>query len=180
VSGMNVARRYAKALIELGVEAGNLDALVREFSAIAETVASSAELRAVIVSPNVPRGSRKAVLADIATRLELGTTVKNALSLLADNKRLRLIPAIAEALKQGADQRGGVLRAKVTSAAPLTEMYVAKLTAALEARFHKTIVVERSVDPTLLSGVVTRVGDTVIDGSLKSRLDQLHAALLPN
>jgi F-type H+-transporting ATPase subunit delta len=98
VSGMNVARRYAKALIELGVEAGNLDALVREFSAIAETVASSAELRAVIVSPNVPRGSRKAVLADIATRLELGTTVKNALSLLADNKRLRLIPAIAEAL----------------------------------------------------------------------------------
>ena len=180
MSGSNVARRYARALLELGLEAGNLETIVREFSAIAETVASSAELRAVIVSPNVPRGARKAVLTDIATRLGRGTTRKKTLSLLADNNRLRLIPGIADALKQGADERGGVLRATVTSAAPLTDAYVARLTEALETRFHKKIIVERGIDSTLLSGVVTRVGDTVIDGSLKSRLDKLHAALLPN
>jgi F-type H+-transporting ATPase subunit delta len=180
VSASNVARRYAKALIELGVEQGNLEVLVREMAAMASTIASSAELRSVIESPEVPRSARKAVLVEIAQRLGLGKTTVNTLSLLADNHRLRLVPAISTALRDEADRRGGVLRAKVSSATPLTETYVMSLTKTLEARFQRKVVVEHSVDASLIAGVVTRVGDTVIDGSLKSRLAQLHAALIPS
>ncbi|MFI5302428.1 MAG: F0F1 ATP synthase subunit delta [Polyangiales bacterium] len=180
MSASNVARRYAKALIEIGQEQGNLDALVAELGLIAGTINESAELRAVIDSPEVPRAARKAVLVEIGKRLGLGRVAINTLSLLADNHRLRLVPSIAIALRDLADARSGVLRAKVTSASPLTETYVLSLTHALETRFQKKVVVEQAVDPTLLSGVVTRVGDTVIDGSLKSRLAQLHAALIPS
>jgi F-type H+-transporting ATPase subunit delta len=180
MSAANVARRYAKALIEIGVEQGNLDVLVREIGDIADTITQSAELRSVIDSPEVPRTARKAVLVEIAHKLGLGRITINTLSLLADNHRLRLVPAIAAALRDLADARSGVLRAKVTSAATLTETYVVSLTQALEARFQKKVVIEQAVDPTLLSGVVTRIGDTVIDGSLKSRLAQLHAALIPS
>jgi F-type H+-transporting ATPase subunit delta len=175
-----VARRYAKALIELGSEQGNLESLVKEFGAVAEAIESSPELRAVLDNPQVARPARKAVLGEIAQRLGAGSVTRNTLGLLSDNGRLRAIPEIARALREESDVRAGVLRATVTSATPLNDAYVQKLTQALEARFKKKVLVQREVDPKLLSGVVTRVGDTIIDGSLRTRLDELRSALLPH
>ncbi len=175
-----VARRYAKALIEIGAETGTLDAMVRDIAAIAETVDQSPDLRDVRDNPQIPRDARKAVFVEIASRLGAGQMTKNAISLLADNNRLKALPAIAKALREMADRRAGVLRATVTSAAPLTDAFVANLVRALEARFKSKVLVERSVDPTLISGVVTRVGDTIIDGSLRTRLEELKTELLPH
>jgi F-type H+-transporting ATPase subunit delta len=120
------------------------------------------------------------VLSEIAQKLGAGQTTRNVLGVLADGNRLRILPALAVALRDEADRRAGILRAKVTSAAPLGDAYVQKLTQALEARFKKKVVVTREVDPKLLAGVVTRVGDTIIDGSLRARLDELKGQLLPN
>ena len=178
--GTNVARRYAKALIELGAESGNLEAIVREIGAIADTIEQNAELRAVIENPQISRLARKAVLTDVAQQLGASTTTRNTIALLADNGRLRVLPAIAAALREEADRRAGVVRALVTSAAPLSDAYVQKLTQALEARFKKKVIVDRKVDPALIAGVVTRVGDTIIDGSLMARLRELKGDLLPN
>ena len=178
--GGQVARRYAKALIELGSEQGNLDAVVREVSAIAEAFDSSVELQNLVDNPEVPRASRKAVLVEIATRLGASSMVRNTIGLLADNRRLSIVPALAKLLRDQADLRAGLVRAHVRSAAPLTEGYVHKLQQALETRFKKKVVVDRAVDPKLLAGVVTRVGDTIIDGSLRSRLDELRTQLLPD
>jgi F-type H+-transporting ATPase subunit delta len=180
VIGGQVARRYAKALLELGGEQGNLDALVKEISAVAEAIEGSAELRNLIENPEIPRTARKAVLAEIAQRLGASVTTRNTLGLLADNGRLRILPALARELRREADERAGVLRAHVKSAQPLSDGYIGKLQAALETRFKRKVVVDREVDPTLLAGVVTRVGDTIIDGSLKARLDELRVQLLPN
>jgi F-type H+-transporting ATPase subunit delta len=180
VIGGQVACRYAKALLELGGEQGNLDALVKEISALAETIQGSAELRNLIENPEIPRTARKAVLGEIAQRLGASQTTKNTLSLLADNGRLRILPVLARELRRGADERAGVVRAHVKSAQPLSEGYAQKLQQALEARFKRKVVIDREVDPTLLAGVVTRVGDTIIDGSLKARLDELRVQLLPN
>jgi F-type H+-transporting ATPase subunit delta len=180
VIGSLIARRYAKALIELGTEQGNLDGIVREIGDIAETIESSAELRGLIENPQIPRTARKAVLMDVAARLNASPMTRNTIGILADGNRLRILPALALALREAADRRAGVLRAVVTSAQPLNEAYVQKLTQALESRFKKKVVVVREVDPKLLAGVVTRVGDTIIDGSLKARLDELKGQLLPN
>ncbi len=174
-----VARRYAKALIDLGVETNSLEALVREIGAFADQVEASPELQDVRDNPQVPLPARKAVFAEVAQRLGCGQLARNTVMLLADNNRLRVLPAIARSLREEADRRAGVLRAHVTSAAPLSDVYVQKLVAALEARFNKKIVVQKDVDPTLLAGVVTRVGDTIIDGSLRARLNELRSGLTP-
>lgn len=178
--GGQVARRYAKALIELGGEQGNLDALVKEISDVAEAIEGSAELRNLIENPEIARTARKAVLAEVAQRLGASQTTRNTIALLADNGRLRILPALARELRREADERAGVLRAHVRSAQQLSEGYVQKLQQALEQRFKRKVVIDREVDPTLLAGVVTRVGDTIIDGSLKARLDELRVQLLPN
>jgi F-type H+-transporting ATPase subunit delta len=175
-----IARRYAKALIELGVETGQLEAIVREISAVAETVEPSLELRDVRDNPQIPAAARKAVFVEVAQKVGAGQLTRNAISLLADNGRLRYLGAIAKALREEADRRAGVVRAVVSSAAPLSDVYVQKLTQALEARYQKKVVVQREVDPKLLAGVVTRIGDTIIDGSLSARLRELKTELLPH
>jgi F-type H+-transporting ATPase subunit delta len=174
-----VARRYARALIELGEEGKNLDAVVKDFATLAETIEQSPELRAVLDNPQISRASRKAVLAEVGLRLGVTPTTKNTIGLLTDNGRLRAIPAIAAELREEADRRAGIVRARVTSAVPLSDSYVQRLTQALEGRFKKKVVVVREIDPALLSGVVTRIGDTIIDGSLRARLNELKSALVP-
>lgn len=173
-----VARRYAKALIDLGHETGQLDALVRDIGNIADALEGNEQLRDVRDNPQVPVPARKEVFKEIAERLGAGQLAKNTIMLLIDNGRLRVLPFIARGLREEADRRAGVLRAKVTSAAPLNDSYVQRLAQALETRFKKKVVVERDVDPNLIAGVVTRVGDTIIDGSVKSRLDELKTSLI--
>lgn len=177
--GSVVARRYAKALIDLGHETGQLDALVRDIGNLADVLDSSSDLRDVRDNPQVPVPARKEVFKEIADRIGVGQLAKNTLMLLIDRGRLRVLPFIARSLREEADLRAGVLRAKVTSAAPLNDAYVQRLTQALETRFKKKVLVQRDVDPTLIAGVVTRVGDTIIDGSLRSRLDELKTGLMP-
>jgi F-type H+-transporting ATPase subunit delta len=179
VIGGVVARRYAKALLELGTETNSLDAIVKDLGALAELIDGSAELRDVSENPQVSNDARKAVFTDIASRLGFNPMSRNAVLLLIDNGRLRALPNIARALREESDKRAGVLRAHVTSAAPLNESYVQRLQQALEARFKKKVVVQRSVDPNLIAGVVTRVGDTIIDGSVRARLNELKTDLMP-
>ena len=174
-----VARRYGKALLELGVETGQLDTIVKDLNALAEMMEGSAELRDVSENPQVSNEARKAVFTDIANRMSVNVLSRNALLLLIDNGRLRALPNIARALREESDKRAGVVRAHVTSASPLNESYVQRLQAALEARFKKKVVVQRSVDPNLIAGVVTRVGDTIIDGSVRARLNELKTELMP-
>lgn len=172
-----LARRYARALVEIGTETRTLPTIVRDIAAVAEVYAGSEELRRALEDPQVPAAARKAVLLDIATRLGASPTVHNTLALLADHRRVQILPALATALAEASDTLAGVLRARIVSATPLSETYVRRLTEALEARFQKRISVQREVDPTLIGGVVTRVGDVVIDGSLKTRLADLKAQL---
>jgi F-type H+-transporting ATPase subunit delta len=178
--GANVARRYAKALFELGNDAGTLTSVVSEVLAIANAYAESLELRTVLDNPLVDHAVKRAILVDLAEKGQLSTVVKNALLLLGDRRRLHALPAIAQLLKEMSDLREGVLRAEVTTAARLPDSYYDRLKAKLEKMTGKRIVIDRREDPTLIAGVVTRIGDMVIDGSLKARLDEMANALVPN
>jgi F-type H+-transporting ATPase subunit delta len=174
-----VAHRYAAALLELGQEQGNLDALVRDVSALGETWNASAELRQVADNPLVSQEAKKASIAEIASRLGVGAAAKNLALLLSDRRRLAALPHIAGRLQVLADERRGVVRAEVTTAAPLGEAYFARLQAALERLTGKRVVVEQRQDASLIGGVVARVGDRVYDGSVRSRLRSVREALLP-
>lgn len=175
-----IARRYATALLELGTESGQLDALVDELGRAADIYQASADLRAAFDDPLVPAAAKKAILGDVAERLGLGQTAKNTLGLLLDRRRIRALPAISARLREMADLKRGILRAEVLTAMPLPEEYFSALQVQLERITGRRIALDRKLDPSLICGVVARVGDTVYDGSLVARLRSMKESMLPN
>jgi F-type H+-transporting ATPase subunit delta len=172
-----VAERYARAIFELGVEANRLEELTAELQRFAEAYAHSPELRAVLDNPLVDLESRAAVLDEIAARLQLSELAQNAIRLLSSRQRLVAIGDIVRRLGTLSDEQAGILRATVTSAVPLSELYYGQLLAEIERATGRKVVIERREDPTLIAGVVTRIGDNTIDGSVKGRLAELQRRL---
>jgi F-type H+-transporting ATPase subunit delta len=179
VSVSIVSDRYAQALLELGLEQGQLDRLVGQFDAVAHAWNDSVELRESLENPRVPHASKKAIVVELAARLGMDETAKNALSLLIDRRRAKAIPYVAKRLSELADLHKGVVRADVTTATALDDGYYARLQAQLERMTGKRVVVNRLTDPSLIAGVVTRLGDRVFDGSLRTRLQSLRDAMMP-
>lgn len=175
-----VATRYARALFELAQETGQKDSLVAELERAAAAYTASAELQGALENPLVAHAAKRGILTDVADRLALSPTAKNALLLLSDRRRLRALPAIARRLRDLGDLAKGIAHAEVVSAAPLSEGFYMRLQAQLEKSSGKKLVLDRKTDPSLIAGVVVRMGDTVVDGSLRARLDALKTALTPN
>ncbi|HEY3497546.1 MAG TPA: ATP synthase F1 subunit delta [Polyangiaceae bacterium] len=173
-----IADRYSRAIYELGVEGGTLAALTSEVQSFAAAYQTSQDLRSVLENPLVAHEQREAVLKDIAKRLGLGELALTAVRYLASRRRLVLLPDIARRLGTLADEKEGVVRATVTSAQPLSEAFYLKLTAELSRRVGKKVLLDRQQDPSLIAGVLTRVGDMTIDGSLRGRLERIERQLL--
>jgi F-type H+-transporting ATPase subunit delta len=178
VSLETIAARYAEAVYELGVEGGTLSKLAQEFGLLADAYRGVPDLRAALESPLVDDRSRQAVLTDLSDRMGLDQVTRNTLALLASRHRLVLLPHIARALGRLSDERAGVERAQVTSAGPLPVAFLERLAGELSRSTGKKVIVEHQVDPSLIGGIVTRIGDQVIDGSVKSRLHTLRRGLL--
>ncbi len=173
-----VVDRYARAIFELGVETGKLNELSENLRRFAQTYEGSKELRTVADNPLVPEEQRDAVLKEVGTRLGLNELALNAVRLLAQRRRLSAVSDVARRLGGLTDEKAGIVRAKVVSAAPLSEDFYSKLAQKLEVTTHKKVVIEREQDPSLIAGIVTRIGDNTIDGSLKGRLQSLERTLL--
>ena len=174
-----VARRYAQALLELGVEQRELDRFVDEMGLLAEAWEASHDLRNAIENPLIAHAAKKAVVNELADRFGVTTVVRNALLILVDRRRTKALPYVARMLRELADLRKGVVRADVTTAVPLGDSYYARLQAQLEAMTGKRVVIDRRIDDSLIAGVITRIGDRVIDGSLRTRLQSLRDAMTP-
>ena len=176
----HVSRRYARALLEIGSEGGNLDALVDELSRFGKAYEDSAELRAACESPVVGLDVKKTLLREIAQRLGVGPAAQSTVLLLTDRRRLRLLPEVAQFLREMNDAKKGTVRAEVITAVPRSEGFYSKLKEQLERVTGKRIVLDRKQDPAILGGVIARIGDQVYDSSIRTRLATLKNALLPN
>jgi F-type H+-transporting ATPase subunit delta len=176
----NVSRRYAKALLEIGLETSSIDALVRELDAVAQAYVASDELRSALENPLFALTAKKAIVADLAERLSLGPVSRNTAMMLCDRRRLRILPEIAQLLREMNDLRAGVVRAEVTTAIAMSDAYYEKLRAQLEKMTGRKVVIDKKTDPAIIAGVVTRIGDRIFDGSVRSRLESLKSALTPN
>lgn len=174
----SIARRYARAVYELGKETSTLADLSGGVQSFAAAYGSSRELETVLSNPLVPEKEREAVLRDVAERLGVKGNALSTLLLLLHKHRIAALPEIARQLGRLVDEDGGVLRAEVTSAGPLGEAYLAKLRAELEKATGKKVKIEHRQDATLIAGVVTKIGDRVVDGSLRAQLSSFRDALL--
>lgn len=173
-----LARRYARALFMLGEEQGNVALFSRELDHVAEAVRGSAELLRLLADPVVSPVDRKSVMTEVLSRLGVSPTVRNAVLLLTDRRKGAHLPEVAEALRALGDEKAGKVQAVVTSAVPLGEGQYQRLATVLEKLTGKKVTLERKLDPALIGGVVTRIGDKVYDGSVRTRLEELrHAAM---
>ena len=174
-----VAGRYAKALAEV-VGAKNLallDAVTREVRALADAVASEADVAAYFDSPTVPPEDKEKALAGVAKKAGLADVTRRFLALLVTRRRFGALPAIARALQQIRDETMGIVPAETTVAAPLSQPETAALEKALQTMTGRKVRLEVKVDPSILGGARTRIGSRVYDGTLRGRLDGLHRIL---
>lgn len=173
-----VARRYARAVFEIGQETRTLDTLNREIQDFAAVYSGNAELRDALANPLVAVEARDAVLKDIGVALKLSETAERTIRLLSAKGRIRILPDLARELALLTDEEGSLLRAQVISAGPLSPGYLDKLKAELEKATGKKVAITHEQDPSLIAGVVTRIGDRVIDGSALARLKSFRDAVL--
>jgi F-type H+-transporting ATPase subunit delta len=178
MSDTAVAERYARALFELADEAGQVAAVGAEIDRFAEAFRSSPELESALGNPSVEETSRDAVLKDLGATLSLSALSLNTIRLMARRRRLGAIADVAKEIRRLADEKAGVVRATVTTAKPLPESFYSRLSAELEKRLGRKVVIEKKEDPSLIAGAVTRIGDNTIDGSVRGRLNALARELL--
>jgi F-type H+-transporting ATPase subunit delta len=174
----SLARRYAKALLDIGIQQQTYDALGKELERTAATFAGSPDLRHALTNPVFPADKRRLVLEELARRLGLSRVVRNFVMLLLDKGRIDALPDIARAHRQLVDEHAGRVRATVTSARPLDPSLEQRLKTALERQSGKVVILEKKEDPAILGGIVTQLGDVLYDGSVRSQLQQLREELL--
>jgi F-type H+-transporting ATPase subunit delta len=175
-----VAARYANALVDVVLAPGSdLDPAVAlsQLKSIAQMIADSPDLRTALLSPAVSPGRKRGVIAALLEPMGIAPRVKNFLYVVIDHRRVADFPSIVEAFEVLADERLGLVRVDVTSAKVLDSGQQARIEEGISQLAGKKAKVRFSQDPTLLGGVVARVGSTVYDGSVRGQLERLRTRL---
>lgn len=172
-----LGRRYASALLSLAEQAGNVEKVGQDLRDFTSSWNDSRELRAAFENPIVGQEARQKILRDIAAESGMEALVRDTLLLVSDRNRMRHVGEIAEAFQILSEARSGRVRAEVVTASELPPAYYQELQRTLERVTGKKVSIAKQVDPSLLGGIVTRVGDQVFDGSLKHQLEELKGEL---
>ena len=164
-------------MFDLAKEGGALKALEADATALSETLAASDELRGVIASPVVSREDQGKAIAAIGAKLGLNTLTANTLALMADKRRLFVLPQLVAHLSDMIAAEKGEVTAEVTAAEALTKAQSDKLAATLKASVGKTVKLNVAVDESLIGGLIVKVGSKMIDTSIRSKLASLQNAM---
>ena len=172
-----IADRYATAIFEIAQENNDLDGLEASINDLGTALADSAELRDVIASPILARSEQKAVMAAVGAKMGLSTVMQNVLGLMAEKRRLFVLPQMVKALRAKIADHRGEVTAEVTSAKALTKAQTDKLAKTLADKFGKNITIQASVDESIIGGLIVKVGSKMIDTSIAAKLNSLQNAM---
>jgi F-type H+-transporting ATPase subunit delta len=173
----SLSGRYATALFELARDSKTIDAVEASLANVRAALEQSDEFARLVASPLVSRQDAAKAVAATATALGVDGTTRNFLGVLADNRRLAQLPAIIRAFRMLAANHRGETTAEVTSAHPLSDAQIDALKQQLRTRIGRDVAVDLSVDPSLLGGLVVKIGSQMIDSSIKTRLNTLAHAM---
>jgi F-type H+-transporting ATPase subunit delta len=176
--GAVVARRYAKALRALAADEGRLEPLAQELVRFERVMADEAALRDALLRPWVKAATKRLLVAAVAEQLGLSPLCRNFLGLIAQRRRLGLLSDIITEYRALVDEAAGRARARVRSAAPLSDAERAAIRERLGRRLGKTVLLETEVDPSLLGGFVAEVGSKLVDASVMGQLRALREELI--
>ncbi len=172
-----IAARYATAIFEIAQENKGLDGLEAGINDLAAAIAESADLRTLLHSPMISRAEQGAAIAAIAKKMKLASVLANALSLMAEKRRLFVVPQLIRALRDLLAEARGEVTAEVVSAKALTKAQSEKLASVLTENVGKTVTINATVDESLIGGLVVKVGSKMIDTSIRSKLNSLQNAM---
>lgn len=172
-----ISRRYAKALVNLGAEQKMVERYGDELTKVSSILAAEDTLRLIVESPTFPMEKKTAILTDLSALLQLSDGMKNFLGLLLEKDRLRYLPQIEGNYRDFADELSGTLRARITSAAELTDAQRDAIGAGLEKQTGKKVQLKVHLDPSLIGGIKAEIGGKEFDGSIRTQLNRIEDTL---
>lgn len=172
-----IAGRYATAAFELAREAKALDTLEADVAALEGALAGSADFRTLIASPVISRDDQARATAALAAKMALSVTTANTLALMAEKRRLFVLPQLLSVLREMIATEKGEVTADVTAATELTGAQSDKLAKALKAAVGRDVKIKLAVDESIIGGLVVKVGSKMIDSSVRSKLASLQNAM---
>jgi F-type H+-transporting ATPase subunit delta len=170
--------QYANALADIALAQGAAAPALQQLADFNAACSASAELRNALASPAVSKDQKRAIAEKICSRLGASKIVRNFLFVVIDHRRAHELPEIVESFQTVLRARQGIAEAEVFSAVPLNDEQKKELTQTLGKTTGKTVEAKFSIDANLLGGALVRVGDTIYDGSLRKRLDDMREHLL--
>ena len=177
MSSQTVARRYASALADVVItqkEASEVSAELAEWEGL---IAANPPLAEAFNNPTVPYENKSRLLNELIARSKVRPTTANFLKVLLKNQRFADLPTVRQKLEQILDERAGVISAEVFSARPVADQVRAELEETLTSLTQKKVRLSFQTDETLLGGIVTRIGSTIYDGSVRNQLSRLGEEL---
>lgn len=173
-----LARRYAKALFSLGKQNGKSEEYSQALGVIAGLFHDEAAgVRDALSNPLYPLEVRQQVMAKIAKKIKADTILSAFLALVVDKSRAAILPDIADELRILTDRERNISHGVVVSAVALNKALLAKTQATLEKLTGTQVILETKVDPSIIGGIVAKVGDLVLDGSIKTQLNGLKESI---
>ena len=172
-----IAARYATAVYDLAKDENAVKTLEGDIDTLSTAIAESADFNALIHSPVYSRDAQRGAIVAIAEKAGLSTLMKNTLALMAEKRRLFVVPQLIAALREIIAADKGELTADVTSATPLNDAQKKELAKTLKARMGKDVTINASVDESLIGGLIVKVGSKMIDTSIRSKLASLQNAM---
>ncbi len=173
-----IARRYATALADVAVEKNETDVVKSELKAWEDLIRSNIELNRAFGNPSITHAKKEGVLEALLKKTAPTKTTANFLRVLLRNSRITDLSDINERFVSVLEERSGLVNGSVTSAHELTDTQKGELKRNLEKVTVKTVNLTYAIDPELIGGVVTRIGSTVYDGSVRTQLEHLREQLL--
>ena len=173
-----VARRYAVALADVVTKTNETDSVQTELKSWEELINANADLQTAFRNPAISHANKEKVLENLIEKTRPTKTTANFLRVLLRNGRLTEIGEINEKFASVLEERSGAVSAQITSARSLSEVEKAEMQSNLSKLTGKTVSLNFETDETLIGGVVTRIGSTVYDGSVKMRLAELKHQMI--
>ena len=171
-----IASRYAEALFQVGEDSKSTEKLYNELKAVVDIINVNKEFSNILKSPIVSKEEKKTLITNIFGST-LDNEMLNFMKILADKDRLNLLANMEEAFKALLNDKNNILEGVAITAVPMNEGEVNELQAKLSAKYNKTVVLQNEVDKSILGGVLVRLGNEEIDGTVKNRLDKMKEQL---
>lgn len=172
-----LARRYAKALVQIGSEDGLIDRFRDELTAIERVFSANADLKAVFANPAFTSEQKKEIMKELIAKVNCSELVGNFLLLLVDKNRVAFLDQIVHTYATLADEQSGIIRPVIRTAFALDDSQIASIQSALEKKSGKKVIPQVTVDQSILGGVITQIGDTAFDSSVKTQLKRIQDIL---